>query len=882
MYTDSGAPRGEQAAALVLCALLCVATAIVLSMPQDARYVVPTFPFVAIATAWSIFDLLTACFLFARLYVNGRALFGWIGAAYGCSGLLALAYIAAYLHLLDPGRNTLADQQIAGTLYIIWHSLFAILIAAGLVLYRVRPAEVRKQQAPGVVTSVIAGVVIFSALIVAALLLFRDRLPILAVNGVMEPPLSHAMQFLVALSAASLVTSLVACRRQLYGLPLWVLVALLTSMLEAALNSVSQHLFSIAWDVGKLLTLATSSFVMSQTLVTTFRMYASVSDLMALRSRDAGERLRAIWLIATSDWQDERDHLQLVLDLAAANIRPRNNVFGFTSQLENGTFHINAVSRYGDPSVHRQAASVYREGASRPAGDGIHAALLASGKTLMWQTPSEMPGNLARTTAWRSAIGTTIQVGTQTHFLVFGTPDNLDGERLGESDAAFIEVLSSIISRRYSETLHLERIEYHSERDSLTGAYNRTLFRRLGRDAAARGTLRAIMLINLDRFAEVNFRLGQAAGDNVLMETAGSLIGVDANNAVARISGDEFAVLLRDTNADSHVLPEALAAYEQLFKGMLPVTASVGVAVADGSPREFDAMLSQAAVALDNAKSRGGDAMTVFGPDLQAAHDERIVERAELIEALNTNALFLEYQPTFALNSGAITGAEALVRWNHPQRGILAPNTFLPAMRRANLLSELTLWVMQHVARDVAGMQLPPDFRCFFNVPSQVLENAAFIANLEQLLFSNPNLRGRLGIEVTESEVMHKVEHAIDSLTRVRRLGLLVAVDDFGTGYSSLNYLKRLPVDVLKLDKSFIQGLPHDSKDVALAELFLALSRQFGVKSVGEGIETEAQAAWLRSHGCEIGQGFLYAMPLAKTELADLLAKSAEQSSNMT
>lgn len=874
LHPGSGAIRGEQAFALVLCALLCVSTAVVLSIPRASTFIVSSFPFVAIATAWSIFDLLTACFLFARLYVNGRPVYGWIGAAYGCSGLLALSYIAAYLGLLDTAQHTIADQQIAAALYIVWHSLFATLIAIGVIFDRIQAGRVHKKHAPRVVSASIGAVTAFSGLIVAGVLLGRDRLPVFAVNGIMEPSLSNAMHFVIVLSAVSLITVAIVCRDRLHGLTLWVLVSLLTSMLEATLNSVSQHLFSVAWDAGKLLTLGTSSFVMSQTLVTTFRMYASVSELMAVRSRDAGERLRAIWLIATSDGLDEGDHLQLVLDLAAANLRPRNNVFGFTSQLENGTFRIVAVSQHGNPQAHRSAAAAYRAGEPLPADDRLHAVLSAAGTTSIWRVASDMPEGLAETTGWRSAIGTVIQVGMQTHFLVFGSPDNLDYERFGESDAAFVEVLSSIISRRYFETLHLKRIEFQSERDPLTGAYNRTLFRHLGRAAFANGTLRAVLLTDLDGFAEVNHRLGQAAGDSVLIEAAASLARVDSRDAVARISGDEFAVVLRDTDGSDRDLSQSFAAYEQVFKGASPVTASVGIAVADDST-EFDTLLSRAAVALDHAKSRGGRAMTVFGPELQAAVDQRSVERAELVEAMDLNTLFLEYQPTFDLKSGTLTGAEALVRWRHPQRGIISPNALLPAMQRANLLSELTFWVMRQVATDLRGMHLPPEFRCFFNVPSQVLENTAFVTNLEQLLLANPGMQGRLGIEVTESEVMHNVEDAIDSLTRVRRLGLLVAVDDFGTGYSSLNYLKRLPVDVLKLDKSFIQGLPDDSKDVGIAELFLALSRQFGLKSLGEGIETEAQANWLRSNGCAIGQGFLYSRPLPKAAFETLLAGSA-------
>lgn len=882
---DDRAVRGEQAFALGLSVVLCLSAAIVLSGVRAKTLIVSSFPFVPIATTWGIFDLLTAYFLFARFYISGRPFLGWVGAAFGCSGLLTVSYLAAYLGILGTTPPTVGDQQIAAALYIAWHTLFALLIPIGAVLDSRRVPPIPKQRAPKVVGTTVAAVIFAAVLITAGVFIERNNLPVFALNGVMEPALAKAMQFVVVLSSLSLLSVLILYRERLYGLPLWLSVALLTSMLEAALNSVSPHLFSIAWDLGKALTLATSSFVMIQTLIATLRMYASVSEIMALRSHDAGARLRAIWRIATSEGLGERDHLQFVLDVATANLRARHTVYGFTSQLDDGKMRVIAASQYGDLRANERAAGAYRPESAFSAADGLHAALYAAGSTLIWQSPSDLPDDAANATGWRSAIGTVIRVGAQTHFLVFGSPDSLEDERFVESDVAFVEVVASIINRRYFENLQLKRIEFQSEHDSLTGVYNRTLFRRLGRIAFADRSLRAVILINLDAFSEVNHRLGQMTGDDILVEVAASLGRVDQRDVVARISGDEFAVLVQSPEGTGRNLAAAFSAYEQVFHApfatgdreatvFAEVTASMGAAVADDSELGFEPLLSRAAVALERSKTRGGSAITFFGPDLQALFDQRSVERVELLDALRTNALFLEYQPTFELNTMMLTGAEALVRWKHPTKGVIWPDKLIPAMRRANLLSELTFWVMRRVAHDFGDAHLPQTFRCFFNVPSQVLENASFISNLNQVLFAHPEFGSHLGIEVTESEVMHNVEYAIESLGRARQLGLMVAVDDFGTGYSSLNYLKRLPVDVIKLDKSFIQGLPGDHKDVALAELFLALSRQFGFVSLGEGIETEAQAEWLRSHGCMIGQGFLYARPMAHAALMSLIRAS--------
>jgi diguanylate cyclase len=224
--------------------------------------------------------------------------------------------------------------------------------------------------------------------------------------------------------------------------------------------------------------------------------------------------------------------------------------------------------------------------------------------------------------------------------------------------------------------------------------------------------------------------------------------------------------------------------------------------------------------------------------------------------------------------SRLIVGAEALIRWEHPTRGQLLPAAFIGCVKRANLLAEMTAWVLRRIVRDLRDRRVPGDVRFFFNVPAHVLESESFFRQLEEILDSDSTLAKRLGIEITESEVMNSVERTIAALQSVRLLGLRVAIDDFGTGYSSLSYLKRLPIDVVKLDKSFIEGLPTDESDIALAKMFLTLTRQFGFDSVAEGIENEDQAAWLQAHGCMIAQGFHFSKPLPLLDFVSLVGKT--------
>jgi EAL domain-containing protein (putative c-di-GMP-specific phosphodiesterase class I) len=290
-----------------------------------------------------------------------------------------------------------------------------------------------------------------------------------------------------------------------------------------------------------------------------------------------------------------------------------------------------------------------------------------------------------------------------------------------------------------------------------------------------------------------------------------------------------------------------------------------------GTSLTFEEALARADVALDNAKEHGGARGIVFGPDLETVATQRVLERDAVLAALHNEEFVLEYQPTFRMTTREIAGAEALLRWDHPTRGRLQPFAFLSAVRRANLLTEVTSWIVARIARDFAGVAVPSGLRVYFNAPAHALESETFLLGLEETLAAHPGFADQLGIEITESEAMNRVERAIEALERIRRLGLLVAIDDFGTGYSSLSYLKRLPIDIVKLDKNFIDGIPDGANDVALAEMFLTLTRQFSLISVGEGIETERQAAWLLEHGCMIGQGYLFARPLPLGALLELL-----------
>ncbi len=229
--------------------------------------------------------------------------------------------------------------------------------------------------------------------------------------------------------------------------------------------------------------------------------------------------------------------------------------------------------------------------------------------------------------------------------------------------------------------------------------------------------------------------------------------------------------------------------------------------------------------------------------------------------AIAHEELALLYQPTFDIATREIVGAEALIRWNHPERGCLLPAEFVNFAERNGLMASLSRWVLNRVVSDVTASVLPQGFRIYFNLTAQMLDDVPFIGDLQKTLAQHPGLAFHLGVEVTESAAVENVERSMNTIDVFRRWGLAVAIDDFGTGYSSLAYLKQLTVDMIKIDRSFIVGLPDDERDAALAEMLLRITQRFGFTSLAEGIENEAQASWLLAHGCQRAQGFLLSRP---------------------
>ncbi|MBY0492135.1 MAG: EAL domain-containing protein [Gemmatimonadaceae bacterium] len=439
--------------------------------------------------------------------------------------------------------------------------------------------------------------------------------------------------------------------------------------------------------------------------------------------------------------------------------------------------------------------------------------------------------------------------------------------------------------RDVTERRELEgKLEWQAFHDPMTGLANRVLFSdRVGHALERRqrnGMELGVLFIDLDHFKIVNDTLGHAAGDALLREAARRIQGaVRGADTVARLGGDEFAVLLEDASAKEcietgerllHQLTRAFTIEgREVFTG-----ASIGVTVAELGV-SLDDLVRDADVAMYVAKGEGRGRVVVFEASMREQVAERLHLEADLRRALEQNDLQVHYQPQFDLRTGEVLGAEALVRWMHPIRGMIPPSRFVPIAEQAGLMVEMSRFILNAACRDAAGWRQPngavADLHVSVNLSGRHLQDPGVVQDVATALTDSGLDPALLTVEITESVMMHNTQAAIGVLRELKGLGITIAIDDFGAGYSSLSYLQQFPIDILKIDKAFVDKLGTADSDEALARAILALGDALGLATVAEGIETMRQVEMLQQLGCLLGQGFLFSRPLAARAFADML-----------
>ena len=450
--------------------------------------------------------------------------------------------------------------------------------------------------------------------------------------------------------------------------------------------------------------------------------------------------------------------------------------------------------------------------------------------------------------------------------------------------AGIVITVHDISERKAFERQLVEQAFY----DPLTGLPNRALFNDRLNQALGRGERRhqslGLLFLDLDNFKLVNDSLGHQAGDTLLVEVAKRLrAAVRASDTVARLGGDEFVVLLERITSEADALPMA----ESLAKQLLPpfsvegrelvITASIGIAFSEPDQEHGGSLLRNADVAMYRAKADGKGRHVVFDAGMHADIMARLELEADLRQALERGELRVHYQPVVSLRSRRIVEVEALVRWQHPTRGLIAPGDFVPLAEETGLIVSIGQWVLkqacqQAVAWHAACPQTPP-LIVGVNVSPRQLQMPNFAEEVAQMLRDTRLPAGRLMLEITEGVLMQDLEASIAILGQLKASGVRLAIDDFGTAYSSLAYLKRMPLDVLKIDRSFVTDLVSNEEDRAIARAIISLAKSLRLSITAEGIENVEQAALLQAWGCERGQGYHFAKPMEAAKLAALLAK---------
>jgi diguanylate cyclase (GGDEF)-like protein len=455
---------------------------------------------------------------------------------------------------------------------------------------------------------------------------------------------------------------------------------------------------------------------------------------------------------------------------------------------------------------------------------------------------------------------------------------------------AFIYVLGTGRARAMSlvreRTQELHHLALH---DSLTGLPNRALILDRIDQMLARSrrehTPVAVLFLDLDNFKDINDSLGHAAVDQLLAAVAARLVSaIRQEDTVGRLGGDEFVVLAEGASlaAGAEVVAErildVLAAPFEIGGSETPVIMTACIGIAEGRRATPDELLRDADVALKHAKVAGQNQVVLYAPAMQeAAKDIRNLEM-DLNVALERHQFFLLYQPTVDLSTGTLTGVEALLRWRHPTRGVIQPDDFIPVLEASGLIVPVGRWVLGEACRQGAiWNRQGHDLTVAINVSAKQLDGDRIVSDVYSSLASSGFDPAKCVLELTETMLMHNVEDTVGRLTLLKALGVRIAIDDFGTGYSSLAYLRRFPIDVLKIDRSFVSGITETPQAVALVHAMVQLGKALGLETVAEGVENDEQRARLAAEDVNSAQGFLFACPLEADEVNRLLGDSDDR-----
>jgi diguanylate cyclase (GGDEF)-like protein/PAS domain S-box-containing protein len=449
--------------------------------------------------------------------------------------------------------------------------------------------------------------------------------------------------------------------------------------------------------------------------------------------------------------------------------------------------------------------------------------------------------------------------------------------------------IGGFLHDRHQEKAAEEALAHAYLYDSLTGLPNRTLFTyrlsyALAKNKGSSASV-ALLVLDLDRFKAINDALGHEVGDEVLVAVSGRLVQAKGSaQVVARLGGDEFLVLFDGENAEGEAEAFATRVLDALSKPIAAgsseifITASIGIAGTTAHVTEATSLLSNADAAMYQAKKRGGGSVQVFGEAMRARVLERMTTEHSLHRALERSELRLFYQPVVEIKNARAVGVEALLRWDHPDQGLVTPNSFIPVAEESGLIIPIGAWVMHEACRQLrrwqtkryGGLQGAVEV----NLSARQVDHPAIVATVEDILNDTGLAPANLTLEITESALMNDAASALDVLHALKDLGVTLAIDDFGTGYSSLSYLQRFPLDILKIDKTFVDELGVAPEGSEIVAAVINLAHALGLEVIAEGVETERQLEELQRLDCDFAQGYLFSRPVPAHELVRAFPES--------
>ncbi|HTW85984.1 MAG TPA: EAL domain-containing protein [Candidatus Sulfotelmatobacter sp.] len=711
--------------------------------------------------------------------------------------------------------------------------------------------------------------VALAALAVAASLAFGDQLPDLTIGAVLRrTAVGPIVAAFCVLAAVVLIRDRV---RSVTDLGARLAFVAMTAGFVAWTAEVQR--FDGAWYTARAFWLASTVVI----LVAAFRelqlsqLTPDLAPAIGAAPDDVvrhGRRLEMLWRLAGASGEDDVACLRAMLGEAAHMVREGVRFHGVLARIDDGDLVVEVVT------ASAVGMDVPAEGTRYALTDTLLADVRRAG-TSAWSDIRSEPrfARIARLRAheWRAFIAAPFEVAGVPYVVSFLSFDPLPSA-FTEADRAYVELLSSLCATRMHERVQDDRLRYHSEHDPITGLPNRVSFRARGQQWLRDGRPLAVVVADVDRFRELNDTLGHQVGDTILTHAGAALRNAATDDElVARLGGDSFGILVPGGD-DRLELEARLLRFLGAFGTPVPtgvrseahvaVTASFGVAVAPADGTDFEQLLSRADTAVFVAKQSGRARWSFFDSRVETEFALARGLRNEIVEALANDEFVLYFQPHVELDSGRVAGAEALIRWNHPVRGFLLPGDFIPFAETHGLAGMIGEWVMRETVRVAQRVRtIDPAFRIWFNLSAEELSDPALLARLRRL---DGDLTC-VGVEITETAAMRNVDRTVYAIDALRKAGLGIALDDFGTGYSSLSHLRRLQLDLVKIDRSFIAGVPSDTHDIAIVEAVISIAERYGFHTVAEGVETFPQIAFLAAQGCTYGQGFIYARPMSET-----------------